>query len=220
MLKSLNWGFTGLLIAAFIFSYLPIINIPLTWLTTFFHEISHGLAAILTGGSIKKIILHLTGSGLCYTQGGNRFLVMVSGYIGAVMAGIVLYMMADLLNHKKTNIVALCMAGIVAFSALLWGRDILTLIIMTLLFCLFLSIVKLQETELMKWLLKFMGIYVLLDAVKAPLHLIDGKHYGDGANLADLTGIPEILWVILWLVIGLAGLWYFWKINGRHREAE
>ncbi len=211
--KITNWSFFAIVAAAFIVSYIPIINIPFTWITTFFHEVSHGLAAIFTGGSVDKIHLHLNGSGLCYTQGGNSFLVAFSGYTGAVLWGMLLFSMADLLNHKSTNIVAMFLAALIGITALLWGRDILTWIILAVLLALFISIVKLQETRAVKLSLKFIGIFVLLDAIKAPLHLIDGRHYGDGARLSDLTGIPELLWVLVWLVFGLLGAYFLWKGN-------
>lgn len=214
-IKSLNWNFIGLVSAAMFISYLPIISIPFTWIMTFFHEISHGIAALITGGSVENIRIHLNGSGLCYTQGGIQFIVTFAGYIGAVIWGVLLYMMADRLSHKRVNIIAFFLSGLILISALLWGRDILTLIILTILFCLFISIIKLQETRVMKLVLKFMGIFVLLDAVKAPLNLIDGRHYGDGARLSDLTWIPEILWVILWFVIGMGGILYIWRKGGK-----
>ncbi len=211
--KSVSLEFIALVIAAFILSYIPIIHIPFTWIMTFFHEISHGIGALLTGGSVEKIHLHLMGSGLCYTSGGIRFVVLQAGYIGAVLWGILIYEMADAINHKNTNILAMFLAGLVAISALLYGRDMITWIILLILFGLFVSIMKLQEAYLMQLALKFIGIYVLLDAVRAPLHLIDGRHYGDGAKLADLTGLPEIVWVTIWLVIGLGGAFFLWKTS-------
>jgi hypothetical protein len=84
---------------------------------------------------------------------------------------------------------------------------------------LFVSIVKLQDTRIVKSALKFIGIFVLLDAIKAPLHLIDGRHYGDGARLADLTGIPELIWVLVWLVLGLIGAFFLWKKNKENNIA-
>jgi hypothetical protein len=211
--KITNWSFFAIIGAAFIVSYIPIINIPFTWITTFFHEVSHGLTAILTGGSVDKIHLHLNGSGLCSTQGGNSFLVAFSGYTGAVLWGVLLFSMVDLLNHKSTNIVAMFLAAMIGIIALVWGRDILTWIILGVMLALFVSIVKLQDTRIVKSALKFIGIFVLLDAIKAPLHLIDGRHYGDGARLADLTGIPELIWVLVWLVFGLLGAFFLWKKN-------
>ncbi len=211
--KSISLEFVILVVVAFVLSYIPIINIPFTWIMTFFHEISHGIGALLTGGSVEKINLHLTGSGLCYTTGGSRFVVLQAGYIGAVIWGIVIYEMADEISHKSTSRLAIFLAGLVAISALLYGRDVITWIIMLAILGLFVSIVKLQETYLMKLSLKFIGIYVLLDAVRAPLHLIDGRNFGDGAKLSDLTGIPEILWVLLWLAIGASGALYLWKTS-------
>jgi hypothetical protein len=211
--KSVSLEFLVLVGAAFILSYIPIVNIPFTWIMTFFHEISHGIGALITGGSVEKIHLHLMGSGLCYTSGGIRFVVLQAGYIGAVLWGILIYEMADEISHKSTNILAMFLAGLIAISALLYGRDIITWIILLILFGLFVSIIKLQETYLMKLSLKFIGIYVLLDAVRAPLHLIDGRHYGDGAKLSDLTGIPEIFWVLLWLAIGIGGALYLLKTS-------
>lgn len=211
--KNINWNFLIISGAAFIVSYLPIINIPLRLVTTFFHEISHGLAAIVTGGSIEKIHLYLSGSGLCYTQGGNRFLIAFSGYVGAVLWGMLLFSMADALNHKHTNVIALFLAGLIGISAVFWGRDILTWVILAVLLAIFVSILRLQETRLMKLSLKFIGIFVLLDAIKAPFYLIDGRHYGDGAKLADLTAIPELLWVLVWFVCGLLGAYFLWKEN-------
>lgn len=209
--KRISLEFLVLLFAAFLLSYVPLINIPFTWIMTFFHEISHGIAALLTGGSVDKIQLHLIGSGLCYTNGGIRFVVSLSGYIGAVLWGMLIFEMADEINHKNTNFLACCLAALVAISALFYGRDLITWGIMLVLLGLFISIIKLQETYLMKFSLKFIGLYVLLDAVRAPLYLIDGRHYGDGAKLSDLTGIPEIFWVLLWLVIGVAGMLSIWN---------
>ena len=42
--------------------------LPVKLLTVFFHELSHGLAAILTGGSIVSIGLNLNQGGICYTS--------------------------------------------------------------------------------------------------------------------------------------------------------
>ena len=214
--KSINFEFFMLIGVAFVLSYIPIINIPFTWIMTFFHEISHGIGALFTGGSVEKINLHLLGSGLCYTSGGIRFVVLQAGYIGAVCWGILIYEMADEISHKNTNILSIFLAGLVAITALLYGRDIITWVILLVLIGLFVSITLLQEAHLMKLSLKFIGIYVLLDGVRAPLHLIDGRHYGDGAKLADLTGMPEIFWVLVWLAIGIGGIYILWRAHRNH----
>jgi hypothetical protein len=210
-LFSKRWSFFLLILSALIISQLPFVAIPFRWIMTFFHEISHGIAALLTGGAVLKIALFPGGSGLCYTQGGSQFIVAISGYLGAVLWGILLYRMADEISHNHTNKITLCLSALIVIIALLWGRDILTWGILALLFLLFISIVKLQEARLMKLALKFCGLFVLLDAVKAPLYLVDGRHFGDGARLADLTMVPEIIWVLIWLAAGISGAYYLWK---------
>ena len=50
----------------------------------------------------------------------------------------------------------------------------------------------------------------MVNALHAPLHLIDGKHEGDGAMLADRLLLPEGVWIALWLVIAIAALFWLW----------
>jgi len=211
--------FAGLVLGAFMLSYIPVLNWPFAWMMTFFHEISHGIAALLTGGSIESIKLHLRGSGLCTTIGGSGFIIALSGYLGAVVWGMGVYLMADKLNKRHSDEMALFMAGIILVAALFWGRDAITLIIMAIMIAVLLMVMKLQHGGVVKFALKFIGIFILLDAIKAPLHLIDGRHYGDGARLANLSGIPELIWVVVWFTVGVCGLYALWKTTDK-RETE
>ena len=89
----------------------------------------------------------------------------------------------------------------------------MTWVILITLLLAFGSLIKVQGKELVKFLLKFTGIYIVLDAIKSPLYLIDGRHYGDGAKLADLTSLPEFIWVIIWFAIGLLAAYFLWKYH-------
>lgn len=60
---------------------------PFKLFVTYLHEASHGLAAILTGGSIDRFIVNPDTSGLCYTRGGFRPLVVLGGYVGSCLWG-------------------------------------------------------------------------------------------------------------------------------------
>lgn len=205
----IRYQFWLLLISAIVISRLPIISIPFNWLETFFHELSHGLAAILTGGKIINIRLHLNGAGLCTTSGGNSFIISFMGYAGATFWGASIYLMAKL-NQKRSKILTLLLMLLVAVTIILWVRDLLTLVITLLLLTLFYFKWRLQSYYL-QILLKLTGILVLLNAVLSPLHLFDGRHIGDGANLANLTGIPEIIWALSWSVIGVVTLYKIGK---------
>ena len=58
---------------------IPIISIPFKWLDSYFHEISHGIAALVTGGEIIRIQLFTNGAGLCTTRGGSAFFISFFG---------------------------------------------------------------------------------------------------------------------------------------------
>lgn len=204
-----RYRFWLLLITAIIISRLPLISLPFNWLESFFHELSHGFAAILTGGRIVKIELFTNGAGLCTTQGGMAFVISFMGYAGAIIWGASIYKLA-LANKKTVKIITFIFLLIFAVTTLLWVRDLLTLIIVGVLAGLFYLKWKLDLTY-MPLLLQLTGLLVLLNAVLSPLHLLDGRHLGDGAALSSLTGIPEIVWVILWSSIGIVTLYQLGK---------
>jgi hypothetical protein len=80
------------------------LSYPLRILTVFFHELSHGLMALLTGGSIQEISVVKEEGGVCKTLGGNRFLVLISvlwvrpvesfGFIFGVAMGVIMMVVA------------------------------------------------------------------------------------------------------------------------------
>jgi len=56
-------------------------------LVVFFHEISHGFAALLTGGGIVDMNLDNQEGGYCKTRGGSRFVILSAGYLGSLLWG-------------------------------------------------------------------------------------------------------------------------------------
>ena len=74
---------------------------PLKILVVFFHELSHGLAAVITGGSIDHIELVPQQGGVCYTIGGNRFVVASAGYLGSLWWGGLILLLASKTTLSK-----------------------------------------------------------------------------------------------------------------------
>ena len=77
-------------IAAFFVGSIPIIRYPFRLLMTFVHEFGHGIAAILTGGHFESFVIHSDGSGLAYSAGGWRFIIIPAGYLGVAIFAAVL----------------------------------------------------------------------------------------------------------------------------------
>jgi len=205
--------------AAFIVDYLPFINLPFLWSETFFHEISHGLAALLTGGMIHNITLSFNGSGVCTTSGGSRFLISFSGYAGSALWGLLIYSVANTLSKKNAKLMVGIMLLMLGATLLLWARTISTIIILLILLLLYTLPLAKSLWFSVKFFIQLVGVFVMLDAIRSPLYLLDGRDLGDGASLAQLTGLPEFFWVILWFVIAVGCLYLLWINPGDNKKA-
>lgn len=63
------------------------LNYPFLVFSTFIHETAHALAAILTGGEVESISVNWNGSGITYTRGGIRSIILSAGYVGTALFG-------------------------------------------------------------------------------------------------------------------------------------
>ena len=201
-----------LLIAAIIIRQIPIVSIPLNWLESYFHEISHGIAALVSGGEIMRIQLFANGAGLCTTRGGLGFLISFFGYAGATFWGWLLFKLAN--SHQRTaQVVSGLMIVLLLASLIFWARDLLTIIIISILAVMFVFLIKMRRLYTLQLLIKFFGLSILLNSLFSPTYLFDGRDLGDGAALASMTMVPELVWVLLWCVLAVAALYSLMKMN-------
>jgi hypothetical protein len=183
---------------------------PLRLLVVFFHEMSHALVGLLTGGHVVRIELDPLEGGLTLVQGGSQFLMLSAGYLGSlVWGGVILTLAARLDNCKPlTGILGL----ILALASLIWIRPLLGF---GFLFCAlsaagllwFASHVHHDGNSL---LLRIIGLTSLL---YVPLDILDDTILRSGLRsdarlLAELTLIPTVVWGTLWC--GLS-LWLVWR---------
>lgn len=204
-----------LIIVAFMLDYVPFINLPFLWSQTFFHEMSHGLAALISGGQIVNITLNYDGSGLCTTRGGVRFIVTFSGYAGSALWGVLLYRITGALSSTKAKFVAVAMIAMTVLTLLLWARNLSTIIILCILLITWLLPLYTSLRGVITYFIQLVAVFVILDAIRSPLYLLDGRDIGDGATLASLSWIPEIIWVAIWFTIALGSLLLLWKHSGK-----
>ena len=82
---------------------------PVKIFVVLLHEISHAIAAIVSGGSVEKIFLDVHLAGSTITKGGNQILIALSGYIGSLIIGSLIFISADSKNFNKwlTTILAI-----------------------------------------------------------------------------------------------------------------
>ena len=70
----------------------PVIQ-PVKIMVVLFHEMSHGLMALASGGDVLRIVITADEGGSCETQGGIGTLIVSAGYLGSMLfGGLLLYL--------------------------------------------------------------------------------------------------------------------------------
>jgi len=202
--------FLLLLIGVYIVSYLPLVNAPFEWFETFFHEISHGLAAIFTGGSVDKIVLSYNGAGLCYTRGGSSLLVAFSGYAGAALWGAFIFVGATAMGRNASVLSSILLVFVIITGAL-WARDLGTIIILFIIAAFLGLMIKFTFKHYIPVVTQFIGLYILVSATHAPLYLLSHNGKNDAHALSQITHLPELIWIAVWFVMALGTMWFLWR---------
>jgi len=203
------------IVAAIVLPMIPYIHWPLSWLETYFHEISHGFAALISGGSIERLELHFNGSGTCFTRGGYAPLVAFAGYTGAVMWGAIIFYGARL-SGKSSRWLSILVMSLIVISAALWVRDMATIVIVAVISSMLYVSFRYIIGQWFPRFMEFAGVYLMVSATRAPTYLLDKKQIGDGANLAKMTHVPEIIWISIWVMIATLSIYLVWRLQRWH----
>ena len=71
---------------------------PIKFSVIIFHEISHGIFSIITGGKVVEIQIYSNLSGSCISVGGVEFLIASAGYLGSLVFGSLLFLSAIIIK--------------------------------------------------------------------------------------------------------------------------
>jgi hypothetical protein len=194
---------------------------PLKILVVFFHELSHGLAALVTGGKIDRIALVAQEGGFCYTMGGSRFIILSAGYLGSlVFGGLVLLLAA---RTRWDRGVAIALGGVVLLVTALFMRPVLSFGFgfgLATAAVLVVSGWKLPEV-VNDYLLRAVGLtsclYAVLD-IKSDI-LDRPEALSDAAMLSELTGMPTRFWGGIWIAIAVLAALVFLVLACKRRPA-
>lgn len=172
---------------------------PLKIFVVFLHELSHGLAAVLTGGSIVRIEITPDQGGLCVTRGGWRFLVLSAGYLGSLSLGALLLVAAARWRRDRLLV---ALVGLVTLGVtLLYVRSSFGFVYgIAAGACLIVASRKLSE-GVCDGILKVIGVVSCLYAVWdiASDTLFRSLAQSDASALGRITGIPGAVWGAFWI---------------------
>ncbi len=199
----------GLALATIMAWRVPIVGwllYPFQLYGTFVHELSHGLAAVLTGGEFRRFVVHPDLSGTALSAGGIRWIVVSAGYIGSAIFGGILTLLS--VSAVPARRVLVWLGLTLGVLSLLFVRNLFGLAAGVVLAALLYGAGrKLRET----WadsLLLLLAVQMMLNALDSVFDLMQisaasGATRTDAQIMAQATGIPAIVWAGLWSSLSL-----------------
>lgn len=213
-------------LAALAVGWLGPLAYPFRLMTTLVHELGHGLAALLTGGEFLRFVVFPDGSGLAYTAGGLRLLIIPAGYVGVALAGAALIALGRGARSSRIALGALGAALALLtlryalptlLSAQLLG-GLLTLLAGVGLGALLLLAAWRAGGAWSLFMLNLIAFHLGLSAF-GDLWMLFGitttaglGSRSDATSMAELTLIPAPIWAVLWALLAAAILgWTLWR---------
>lgn len=185
----------GVLLAVLAGWYAAPIVYPLRLLTVLLHEGGHAAVTLLTGGSVVEIAVNAEESGHTLSSGGFHFFILHGGYLGSLLAGLLLT------GAPRAARGPCVMLGAFALLALGWIPLISFGFLYTAVVAagMFLLAWKASH-DVCRTVLRGVGLFVVADAVR---DVLSDLGRGDAALLALMTGVPALVWSVLWLAAAL-----------------
>ena len=200
---------------------------------TFVHEFGHGIAAILTGGHFESFVIHSDGSGLAYSAGGWRFIIIPAGYLGVAVFAAVLIKLGR--SHRWSRIalgtigitmilLTLCYGWPGRFSIQAIFNSFLTLLMGLAFGSVFLWVALKSPAGAIIFFLHLIAIKAGLTAFEDIIGFLSFPSCSqldvktDACSMAQLTFIPAGIWAVVWAVIATiligGAIWSTWLTNG------
>ncbi|MEW6363398.1 MAG: M50 family metallopeptidase [Acidobacteriota bacterium] len=181
----------------------PVVT-PLKILVVLLHEISHGIAAVLTGGEILQMVVDANQGGRCWVQGGNLFVILTAGYLGSMLWGALILIVAARTRYDRA--VSAAIGLFLLIITLLYVRSAFGFSVGLLFSVAMIMAAWKLPVGVNDIVLKVIGITSCLYAI---LDIIDDvlRRPGIGSDadmLASHTGIPSLVWGSLWVAAAIA----------------
>ncbi|MCA9716561.1 MAG: M50 family metallopeptidase [Myxococcales bacterium] len=219
-LEGINWRTVGGLVALAVVTALlwqSVVVYPLKILVVFFHELSHGLAAVATGGQIVEIEVVKEAGGHCITRGGSRFVTLSAGYLGSLIwGGLILLTAARTRLDRGVSVflgltlVTMVLLYVRPFAGFGFGFGLGSGVLLAAA-GVFLS--EQVNDFLLRWIGLTSCIYAILDIKSDVLDRPELR--SDAAMLGELTSLSPQFWGVVWIVVAILGASVFLLLSCR-----
>jgi len=177
---------------------------PFTILTTWFHEMGHGLTAMVLGHDFERLVILPTGSGYAESTmlGGSRFdraMIAAGGPLAPSIIGSVLILASSSRKFWRPALYALTAA--LALSTAIWVRSLVGVIILPIIALLVVAIAQRASDGFVRFSLQFLGLLAAMsmfrdwDYLFSQSATIGGQiMVSDTGAMADALLLPHWFW--------------------------
>lgn len=199
---------------------LLLMNIPMVGLvlypfkifSTWIHELSHGMAAIIVGGGISKLLIYPDTSGLAYTfttgSSFERGFVASAGYTGTAVLGMILLLFRR--THRGPTTGTIGIGALIILSCLLYVRNLFALMYLPTFAIIIIICAWKLKAKFVGYLYSFLAATIAFNSIDNISELFGGQGYVNGepsendANaVAEHWGGTTIMWASIWFVFAL-----------------
>ena len=223
--QSLILVFAALTILAWQTQIGTTVLLPFTLLSTWWHEMAHGLTAMLFGADFRQLVIFSDGSGLAeYTGRTGRIgqaVVAAAGLLGPSIAGCAMIVAARSRRATRLALIALGVALLV--TTLIWVRSVVGWIVLPLFALAALVIAARASARWQRIAVEFLGVqgavsvYQDLGYLFSPGGVVDGQRFvSDTGRIADALFLPYWFWGAAITIAIVAMVWKSLRLAARY----
>jgi hypothetical protein len=200
---------------------------PIRLFVTFIHEASHALVGFFTGGSVQSLTISPDGSGVVYSASPgfiSGMLTSSAGYLGTTAFGVLLLLLIRKnVSPQKILLGAGAFIGLITlfFGVLApvfnifslhvsFGSVLFTIVSGAVISFGLVLLAAYSNLRVASFAVAFLAVQCLLNALSdlKTLFFINASFGGseiqtDAGNMAQATGLPGIMWVLIWMGISI-----------------
>jgi hypothetical protein len=177
---------------------------PLKIFVVLLHEWSHAVALLATGGVLERIVLDPYQGGATFGRGGSAFLTLSAGYLGSLAWGGLMVLGAQA-RRLRPEILNGVVGGSVMALSVLYVRSPFGLGFGLLFGGALMVTSRYVPSIWNRRILLTLGLtsclYAILDIKSDVLDRPELR--SDARMLAELTGVPTLVWGGVWIVLAL-----------------
>lgn len=205
--------FTIISLSLHYYPELSIVKYTFKPIEVFLHEGGHLITSLLLGGEIVDLHLEF-GSGYVTHRIGNwASIVSFMGYFSASLLGFLIYVTSlHASKFLKLFLIAYCSFFFI------YADSIKTVGIIALIMGIFVACWYLKTFGC--YLLRFIGIYVMVSSIISPTYLWAYSDSGDHISMSEHTMLPSGLFIVIWFIIGLFFMYRAFKASFPKNKKE